>query len=483
MYHMRFWLLLVVLSALVLPVRAEQPQASSSTAFLPLVIRGVSPFNLDVLTATYLGGVGADQGNAAAIAPDGSVLIAGALPGYNPNGATVITLFGGGDAAIVRLSSDGTQALSITRLGGTGGVVNDMEMNAAGQLVVCGNFGVVRLSSDAATPVWSNNLGNAPGARCSIGSDGIVAVLSGSAIYLFDAGGAFLTTWNVAGNRVNDIAVASGASRVIATGYVQISGNLQTPFLRAYSYTGALDWKVYDFASVSGYGADARGERVAIGLDGKLYLAGSINGGTGASVFSRNPRDFTQPLPGGVAVVTDNYTNPFNVGSVSMAWFGRFNPTNGDIELAQSLLTRLSSGRGNSISIRAIAADETGRVFLAGDTSCCIKDRDGSAGVPQKLQVAGVTIGNYEGGEAFFLATSADFRTRLAWSVFPAPGVSGGTSPANGVAARGNNAVMAATLTFSTASTRGLITSANALQQVPGGSSGSEAYLVVWPVR
>jgi hypothetical protein len=485
---LRLVALATLLLALAAPARGDDSpatlQADTPRAFLPLVLgppATVSPptSNLPVTAATYLGGAGADQLNGAAIAPDGSVVLGGTLPGHNPSSVVPVTLLGGTNGVVVRLAPDGRSVRSVTRIGGS---VTDLEINEAGKIAVCGDFGVAVLSADASAAEWSANPGSAK--RCAIGADGTVAVLVGNQVTAYGPTGAQLGSWtltgvNGVGSTANDIAVDGARASVFATGFAQVSGNLQLPYLRAFAYDGTLKWRSYDIASAPGLGADTRGERLAVGRDGKLYLAGSINGGTGASIFGRDPQDVNTPL-GARLVTTDTFNNPTNVGSVKMAWFGRFNPADGTLELAQSLLTRLSSGRGNSIGIEALAADETGKLYIVGDSACCIKDRRGGAGEAQILGVGGVTVGNYEGGEGYFLALSADFRTRLAWTVFAAPGRSAGGSPISAVAVRGGVVALAGTLNVSAGATRGLIT-VGALQPQPGSEAASEGYAVVMP--
>jgi hypothetical protein len=423
------------------------------------------PNTLRVITATYLGGSGAEAAGGVVIAPDGSLVVAGAFPGYAPSGVPQITVPGFTTGAVVRLSPNGRELRSVTRIGGT---LKDVEINDAGQLVVCGVFGVAMLNGDASSVTWSAT----PGAvdRCAVGSDGTTAVLVDNAISVYSAAGTALGNWTLAGTDATDVAVDGAGASVIASGYTQATPTLQIPYLRAFAYDGTLRWRSYDFADAPGLGADTRAERVAIGADGKLYMAGSINGGTGVSVFSRDPKDLSIALDTRLAVI-DRFTNPFNTGSVKIGWFGRFNPADGTLERAQSLVTRLSSDRGNSISIKELTADSTGRIFIVGDTACCIRDRDG-------LLVNGITPGAYESGEGFFLALSADFLTRRSWVVFTAPGVSGGGSPLVGVATRGNSVALAGTFNTRAGTARGLIT-VNALQPSFGGTA--EAYLVVAP--
>jgi hypothetical protein len=463
--------LVALLLALASPLRAQtpsEPLAEETPVYLPYVGGNPAlPNSLRVTTATYLGGAGADSASAVAIAADGSVLLGGTMPGHNPAGATPIALLGGGDGAVVRMNASGTEVRSVTRLGAT---LTDMEAGAD-LLVVCGAFGVAGLKPDAASLVWSASPGAAQ--RCAVGADGTAAALVGNQVYAYDAAGAALGSWSVAGTTAYDVAVDGANELVIVTGYTQVSGNLQLPYLRGYGYDGALRWRSYDFPDAPGLGADTRGERLAIGLDGKLYLAGSINGGTGVSVFSRDPKDIDARLGSDRLIVTDKYTNPYNIGSVKMAWFGRFNPADGSLERAQSLLTRLSSDRGNSISIKALAADAGGKLYVVGDTACCIKDRDGSA-------ISGTTVGAYESGEGYFLAVSAGFRERLRWTPFTAPGGSAGGSPLVGVAVRDGVVALAGTLNVKAGTQRGLITVAP-LQAQPGSATASEAYLVVAP--
>lgn len=445
-------------------LRADATPTEAASATLNQTLEPSN--NLDVSTATYLGGAGEDQATAVDVAPDGTLVLGGVMPGHNPGGATPVELLGGGDGVVVRFNRAGTEVLSVTRLGNS---ISDLEVNDSGNIAVCGDFGIAVLNSTASELLWSANPGSSK--RCAIGDNATAAVLlDGGQISMYDPSGNPLGTWQVGGETTNDIALDGANDLVFATGYKQVSGNLQLPRLRAWNYTGELQWISYDFDSAPGLGADTRGERIAMGHDGKLYMAGSINGGTGASVFSRDPRDINESL-GDRLVKTDNYNNPTNVGSVKMAWYGRFNPTNGELELAQSLLTRLSSGSGNSISINAIAADETGRVFVAGTSFASLQNRD-------ERQVAGITVGGYEGGEPYFLAVRADFSQRIVWSPFAAPGTSAGGSPASGVGVRDGVAAVAITLNPKDGGSRGLITH-NALQDTQ--SSLPDAYLAVWP--
>lgn len=462
-------LMLLLLTAVYTPSFIAASPTADSFIYLPALVRPeelIVSNNLPLDSATYLGDSAADALTAVDIALDGSVIVAGTMPTHNPAGVTPTELLGGGNGVIVRLDEFGRTVHSLVRLGDE---IHDMEINAAGDMVVCGDFGVAVLDPLATGLQWHVDPGEV--GRCAIGRDGTVAALVSGAVYSYASNGAPLANWAVAGSAKNDIALDGVNQLVIVTGYNQVSGNLQLPFIRAWSYEGVLDWVSYDFNSAAGLGADTRGTLVAIGRDDYLYFAGTINGGTGASVFARDPKNITVPLGSDRLIVTDKYTNPFNIGSVTMSWYGRFDPATGELLRGQSLLTRRTSDdKGNSIALNALTADEEGNLFMAGTTFCCLAERN-------KRQIAGTTVGNYAGGEAFFMALSADMSERYIWTPFTAPGTSAGDSPATGVGVRNGTAAIVITLRQNSTAERRLMT-VNALQSSVGGDA--DGYLAVW---
>lgn len=470
MYRRIFLMSSMLAMIWVIPALARQSELVAQTPriYLPLVVKPLAALtNLPARAATYIGGIGADEFNAAGIAADGTLLAAGALPAYAPGGVPVTTVPGATSGAVVRMSADGANMLSILRIGA---VVRDLEVNETGQTSVCGDFGVARLNASATGTIWSATPGDV--ARCALGADGVTVALTGNTVAVYDANGALLHSWSVNGTAARDLVVDSARSRVIVGGYTQVSGSLQLPWLRAYTYTGAIEWISYDFASAPGLGADSRIERLAMGADGRLYVAGSINGGAGASVFARDPKNINLAL-GARLVKSDEYSDPFNMGSATISWFGRFNPVDGALDLAQSLLTRRTSdAKGNSVRIKAIAADDEGRVFLAGDAACCIKNRG-------QQQVGGIAVGPYEIGEGYLAMVTADFRLRVIWTPYSGPAVSGGGSAARALAVRNGQVLSVATLSLDPAKQRGLI-GVNAFQAALAGPSGSEGYLLLW---
>ena len=439
---------------------------------LPLVAALEPTLNLPVDAATYLGGSNTDQSTAIDVAPDGTVVLAGTMPGYQPATPAATVLLGGGNGTIVRLNRTGNTVLSVTRIGSD---VADMEVDSTGRIAVCGSFGVALLNATASAVLWNDNPGSA--SRCAIGTDGTTAALVSDTVHIYAADGSVIGTWQVGGTQQADIALDTATRQVFATGYTQKTSNLQVAFIRAWSYTSRTPtWTGYDFSASevtsANLGSDTRGRLITIGRDGKLYFAGSINGGTGASIFARHPDDIARNASDRT-VQNDNYNRPTQVGSVSMTWYGRYNPTSGALELGQSLLTRLSSGNGNSITVNGLMADETGRLFLAGSSACCGDQRN-------DRQVAGQLVGSYEGSEAFFLVVSSTFQQRIVWTPFARGGVSAGNSPAIGVSVRNGVAAVAINLNRENQSTRALITH-NALQANPGGLR--TPYLAVWQLN
>ncbi|NJM07007.1 hypothetical protein HC891_13735 [Candidatus Gracilibacteria bacterium] len=448
--------LLAGLLVLTLWLGGAAAQSDGTRIYLPLIVqerqRGVST-NLEADAATHLGGAQADSGGGVGVTSDGSIVFGGTLPGYE----TRQVLIAGTGGTLLVFDSSGREVRASFRVGDS---INDMETSAEDETVICGHFGVLALDRFFARR-WQGDDGE--GQRCAIGSGGTVAVLVGGETFVYNRAGTTLGRWSVGGGTANDIAVDATKQQVIVTGFVQVSGNLQIPFIRAFSYDGTLRWKSYDFAAGTPNlgSADTRGERIAIGRDGKLYFAGSINGGTGVSIFTRDPKD-TSKSASDRTVVTDKYTDAFNVGSVKMLWYARFNSENGELELAQSLLTRRSGDRGNSIAAAAITADSDGTVYIAGSAAAFIANRD-------QTSVAGIAPGVYSGSDAYVLVVSPDFTQRYSWVTFTGASGNGG---ANAVAVRNGRAALAATLNS------GAFITHNAIQPLPGGDK--DAYLVVW---
>jgi hypothetical protein len=433
--------------------------------------------NLQVSTASYLGSTGT-VATAVDVAPDGSTVLGGVLlrePGDGgdllPAGApTAVSLLGGGNGVVVRLAppspsqpsgvSGASGVLSLTRIGGS---VEDVKVGASGAIAACGDFGVAVLDGSAGAVQWSAT----PGAvrRCAFGDDGTVVALAGASAFVYAPGGALTGSWTVGGTAQSDVALDATRGLVYVAGY----NNRRTPqgepvqvaYLKAWTYNGTPAWTAYDAPAdrLGAWFADTRGVRVALGRDGRLYFAAESAGGN--SIFSRQPRNVSQPLRDEQLVRMDAFSNPFNTPNNHITWLGRYDPADGSLEMGQFVLARLDYGnrRGNTIRPRAITADEEGRVYLVGVTNASIQDRD-------VRTISGAAVGPYAGGEAFLLVLQPDLRQRVVWTTFTAPSPPSADpthdSVAVGIGVRNGVAALAATIN------RGALLTYNPLPAPPG---------------
>ncbi|MEM1254786.1 MAG: calcium-binding protein [Cyanobacteria bacterium P01_H01_bin.21] len=415
--------------------------------------------NLDISGATYLGGNRNDSANAVDVSKNGITVFGGALSQYNSS-AKKINLLGGGEGSVVRYNNKTNKVLSVTHLPGE---VDDLEVNSKGEIAVAGDFGVAVLSADGSRVIWSDN--SASASQVSISDSGrVVATQGRGKIKLYNSQGKVQEEFSTGKNnrRFNDVAITDkNGGTLIATGYEQKLSNLQVAFTQAWDYSGKQKWKSYDESASkiqqANLMADTRGESIAIGDDGELYAAYSINGGTGFSIFSRDPLNFAQSS-GPDTVQTDSYTRATNVGSVKMTYYGRYDLATGDLKKGQSLLTRLSSGRGNSVKPTDITADQQGNVYLVGQANASLANRDNQT-------IEGKKVSGYSGSEGFLAVMSPDLKNRYVWTPF----VDGN---ANAIGVGGGVAALALT-----AEPGADLVTTNAVQRNAGG--GDDAYLLL----
>ena len=420
--------------------------------------------NLDISAATYLGGSEDDYTDAVDISLDGNFVIVGGSLKNAKLGGKETELLGGGDGTIIRYDSQTNQAVTTTRLPGR---VLDLEVSNNGDIAVAYEGGIAVLNADATEVKWSKSLSDV--SRVAISDAGKVGVVrdikGGDRAYLFDSNGEQLQEWSTKNRRqFNDIAVTDqNGGMVIATGFEQKTSILQVAFTRAWSYEGENLWKNYDFDDRDIYKenllADTRGQRVAIGRDGQLYASYYVNGGTGFSIFYRDPNDLTQKLTDERKIETDKYNSPSNVGSIKMLWYGRYDLKNGDLIKGQSLLGRLGNGKGNSVGAESITATKDGTVIIAGDAAAGIANRD-------EQTIEGQGVSEYTPYDGHIAIISPDLTERLSWT--PISDSNGGV-----VAAVRDGKIAAVTTTDFA---EGQITH-NAIQESAGGNK--DGYLLV----
>ncbi len=366
--------------------------------------------NLNVYTASYLGSESDDVGTAVAISPDRTILFTGQIPDHN-FGITPVNLLGGGDGVIIQTDATGKELLSLTRIGT---IIDDIEVNGrTGKIAVVGDFGLALLG-EAQTLLWHQELGSggsatmSNGRRVAMGTDGTIATLFNKKITLFDESGTALSEFPISGKFVEDVAIHSPSKSIIITGFSQKDRGgcrqLQVAFIRSYDYQGNLNWTNYDWTHAEAHGgnsscADTRGDRLTLGLDGNLYFAGESAGGN--TIFRYDPRDLSKDAPN---VIFDPFNHPYNTASNHITYYARFDPETGEIKAGQFNLSRLSSGRGNTIIPRAIAADERGNLYIGGQSAASFANR-------QESTISGQS-GAYAASDNFVLAVPSDLKKR-----------------------------------------------------------------------
>ncbi|MCC5829935.1 MAG: PKD domain-containing protein [Phycisphaeraceae bacterium] len=361
----------------------------------PRLLLSVSGMGFDPSASSWLGGSGTnDAVRGAVIQSDGTVVLAANISDALPGGLTP-TILGSATAnssgSIVRLSSDGTQVLSVTRLAN---MVLDLSSDDAGNLYVAmAGEGFAKLNPDADQLLWSKDtttLSMSNVQRVDAASGGTVAVLGGGGIDAVTSLGGDMRVFDSAGNQLggfttgrwtNDIALHEDSQTLIHLGFKNAFDSasglpVQISYYEGRDYNGVVKYTGYDWVgdensdrylnSPTNNMADTRGYRATIGDDGYLYLFFESAGGN--NLFRYDPFDIDTPvsLSGG-----DSFHSPFNTGANHISFFGKYEPETGAFVDGNHFLTRLSGGEGNTVGVRngAIHADSEGRVYIAGSTA------------------------------------------------------------------------------------------------------------------
>ena len=464
--------------------------------------RGVNN-NLEVSSATYLGGMGGDSAGGVDIVPSGTIIMGGRLE-RTDLGKIPTQLLGGGAGAVVRLSPEGKRVLGVTRLGDN---IQDIEVNRTNGLVaVIGDFGTVILSSDAKNVIWSNLEPSAnDGRRIAIGVDGTVATLSSKVIRTYSATGVKLGELTLNNSFVLDIALDSSSKSIFVTGMdnkklppdnTLPNAPVQVAYLCSYGYElAARKWTNWNYSGLdlNGQAADTRGYRVSMGRDNKLYFLGEKAGGN--SIFRFDPRSPIGILANGRRgmieqdcdcwIRWDEYNIGYKTASAHFAYYARLEPATGQILKGQFAVPRLPNTQSNTFRVRSITADEQGRVYIGGISVYAIENRRGT-------KIAGQSTGEYGRTDVTMLVVSEDFKTRLIWTAWnkesPNDKNANGINEAYdtfgsevvGFSASNGTAVIAAR------AGGGQLVTVNALQPTPSPDlsvSDSDAFVGVCPMR
>ena len=378
--------------------------------------------DLEVSTATYLGGNAQDQAAAIEVSPHNELVLAGNFGTAQGAGQSFLGASSSSAGQIVRLSLSGREVLSVTHLGDD---INDMDVNrVTGAIAAVGDFGVTVLSPTGDQVYWSQDLGE-PVERVAIANNGTVVTLHNKTISVWNPGGHLRARTTLVRSYVNDIAVDPASGNVYVTGFdnknnVNDSNNpVQVAFLTGLDLDLQTNWQTWGFEGniltddVNGRGqndmADTRGYRVTVGRDGQLYFLGEVAGGN--SIYRWNGKDRSTPTQ----VKYDAYNDPYNSASPHQTYYARIDSDTGEVMQGQLAFPRYNNA-SNAFRVEdgTIAADEAGNVYIGGVTYSGVDGRDDNA-------IAGQSVGSYafqSEGDLTALVVSHDFQQRRLWTPF-----------------------------------------------------------------
>ncbi len=368
----------------------------------------------EVQLSTYAGGSKIDVLSAAAVLPDGSAVIGGVVNATRGDDGKTLE---GGQGVVSILGPTGAPGARAR----FDGAVTDLDVDAEGNIYVTGPFGTTKLDKTLGKVLMTCAAG-ADDARVCPGPKGSTIVLAEKQITVIDAGGRTTSSFRLGGSYVLDVA-CDASGRIFIAGFGNKHGTppgqrnypVQVAFVRAYDVDGkqlwqAHGWKGQDVADRK-LMADTRAYRLAVGGDGKLYVAGESAGGN--TIWTRSSEDLDRPAH---FVKGDKFQHAYNTAANHITAVARLDPQTGQTEIATLLLARLSSGRGNTIRPRALAADALGNVYVGGVSTFSPPKTEDSFG--------------REGGGAFFVIFDKDLQRRYATTL-----AGGATTRAIGVGA------------------------------------------------
>lgn len=389
--------------------------------------------------ASFLGGTGNDDIRGMVIQADGTVILAANLANSYTTGIIPQTILGSATVAsegcILRVSKDGRQVLSVTRLAAK--VVDLSSDNLDNLYVAAGIDGAIKLNPQANQILWQQSSTPRYTQKIDAGLLGYSAVLltgesnpddetwgSSLGIRMFNPTGTLLGQAGGASQYGSDVAIDEASQTVISLGFKNVqaqttAGRLPVyiPVVKGHNYDGTLKYTAYDWEADSNMVvggvtvsnpryinrtnnnmADARAYKAEMGQDGKLYVLHEVSGGN--HLFRYAPFNISQPVP---IVGGDNYFNFSNTGTEVKIVLSKHNPSDFSFIQAQQLTNRLPPplSKGNTIFARysGLAADSAGRVYITGESAF---------GLPITLDYQ---PGEYSGG-AYIYVLSPNFQTR-----------------------------------------------------------------------
>lgn len=289
--------------------------------------------------ARYYGGTNDDYSESIAIGPTGNIHIGGytfSTNGIVTNGVHQ-TVFGGGeDAFIMILSATGSKLVG-TYLGGPGDDgINEIDINNNGNTVITGY--TTSTSKIATSGSHQTSMGGGAGVDAFVSSFSSTGQLNWSSYYggpSFDNGTTIITD-----NANNTYLLGETFStQGIATtsAHQTTNGGDKDGFLVKFNNAGSVQWSTY----YGGTGSDA-GATLTILETGNLLIGGSTNSSTAIATTNTH---------------LDTYT-----GGGTDGFFAEFTPSG-------SRIWGSYFGGGANDQITSITSDQTGGIYVAGNTS------------------------------------------------------------------------------------------------------------------
>jgi hypothetical protein len=314
--------------------------------------------------STWIGGPGNDSITAAAVLRDGTVILGGAMPGFEPKLGPLTRSSGFGDGIVLRLVPISGEIVSALH---TRGAVTDLDGDESG-LYLAGPFGCTKFDSRGRL-LWNNDFGG-PDARIAAGPGGSALVAAGKTISVINQRGSVVKSWQVEADVILDIACDVSEQLAFVTGYdhrpAADGTTLEVAFISAFNGEGKQVWRAYGWSvqdlTGQGLGGNTRGCCLKMGPGHKLYVLGQAAGKE--SLWTRQGHDIAKKA---ALVAGDKFQDSAGAEpTTTLAFLGRLDAHSGQSEGGTVLLARAADDKARDLRPMSLAVDEDGRVYVGG---------------------------------------------------------------------------------------------------------------------
>jgi hypothetical protein len=314
--------------------------------------------------STWIGGPGNDSLTAAAVLRDGTVILGGAMPGFEPKLGPLARASGFGDGIVLRLAPVSGEIVSALH---TRSAVTDIDGDESG-LYITGAFGCSKFDSRGRL-LWNNDFGG-PDARIAAGPGGSALVVAGKTVSVINPRGIVVKSWQVEAVVVLDITCDVSEQLAFVTGYdhrqAADGSTLEVAFVSAFNGDGKQVWRAYGWTAQElagqGLGGNTRGCCLKMGPGHKLYVLGQACGKE--SLWTRQGQDIAKKA---ALVAVDKFQDPAGAEpTTTLAFLGRLDAHSGQSEGGTMLLARAADDKARDLRPMSLAVDEEGRVYVGG---------------------------------------------------------------------------------------------------------------------